>query len=46
MPEMWNRDEGHDARFVDRFRDGHALVGRDGSSPRSGTPSPGTGSSP
>ncbi|MFI1715077.1 ATP-binding protein [Streptomyces litmocidini] len=27
---MWNRDEGHDTRFVDRFRDGHALVGRDG----------------
>ncbi|WP_190160884.1 ATP-binding protein [Streptomyces litmocidini] len=27
---MWNRDEGHDARFVDLFRDGHALVGRDG----------------
>ncbi|MEU0400868.1 hypothetical protein ABZ318_11560 [Streptomyces sp. NPDC006197] len=27
---MWNRDEGHDARLVDRFRDGHALVGRDG----------------
>ncbi|WP_052499598.1 ATP-binding protein [Streptomyces vietnamensis] len=27
---MWNRDEGHDARFVDCFRDGHALVGRDG----------------
>ncbi|MFH8838538.1 ATP-binding protein [Streptomyces sp. NPDC017868] len=27
---MWNRGEGHDARFVDRFRGGHALVGRDG----------------
>ncbi|MFF0477553.1 ATP-binding protein [Streptomyces sp. NPDC004284] len=26
---MWNRGEGHEARFVDRFRDGHALVGRD-----------------
>ncbi|MFF7443554.1 hypothetical protein [Streptomyces sp. NPDC008122] len=27
---MWNRGEGHDARFVDCFRDGDALVGRDG----------------